>query len=124
MKKLHKHETDVKDITTRTRIARAFSDYQQPGNGVRAAAYYNEHTGTEPFRKGESSSWVFVDGVPEGFPATKYMAYRSIDDLSDYSIDWHMTLEKLVSDKLEKVYTMLEWDLEKLVARFVPKVYW
>ena len=71
-----------------------------------------------------SSSWVFIEGVPEGQPATKYMAYRSIDDLNDYEIDWHMTLEKLVSDKLEKVYTMLEWDLEKLVARFVPKGYW
>ena len=124
IKTIHKQEIDVKEITTRTRIAKAFDEYQQPGNGVRAAMYYNQHTGTEPFRKGESSSWVFIEGVPEGQPATKYMAYRSIDDLNDYEIDWHMTLEKLVSDKLEKVYTMLEWDLEKLVARFVPKGYW
>ena len=114
----------MKDITTRNRIAKAFDDYQQPGNGVRAALYYNTHTGTEPFRKGESSSWVFVDGVPEGLPATRYMAYRTTDDLENYSIDWHITLEKLVSDKLAKVYEMLEWDLEKLVARFVPKDYW
>ena len=124
VKKLHKHETDVSEITTRTRIAKEFREYVQPGNGVRAAAYYNEHDGTQPFRKGESSSWVFIDGVPEGLPASKYMAYRSIDDLKGYSISWYTTLEKLVSDKLEKVYVMLGWDLEKLVAQHTPKNYW
>ena len=117
-----KHETPLSDITTPTRLNMAFNEYVQPGNGVRAAMHHSMYC-KQPFRVGESVPWVFVDGVPDNRNATKYMAYREPDELDGYSIDWYTTLEKLLSDKLKKVYQTLEWDLDKLVSIHTPKNY-
>lgn len=121
-----KKTIDLKDITTHTRLNREFKDYISPGLGVKAAKYYNDNMNivNDDFRKGESIPWIFVNGVPEGKPATPQVAYRDEVELNDYSIDWHKAVEKMVTMKLTKLYEMLEWDLQRLVAFHTPKKYW
>ena len=123
---VYRKTIDLKDITTHTRLNREFDNYKAPGLGVKAAKYYNENMGTgkDDFRKGESIPWIFVNGVPEGKPATPQVAYRDVDELNGYSIDWHKSVEKMVTMKLTKLYEMLEWDLNRLVAFHTPKKYW
>ena len=124
VKGLFDKTTDPSHITTPTRINKQFHEYVQPTLGVRAALYYNEHIATESFRPYESSTWLFVDGVPEGQSSTPIIAYRSPEDLEGYSIDWYTSLEKLVTIKLHRIYDMLGWDLSRLVAVHTPKSYW
>ena len=116
----------LRDITTHTRLNREFKDYVSPGLGVKAAKYYNEHIGMgkEDFRKGESVSWIFIKGVPEGKPMIPQIAYRNEKELDDYSIDWHKSVDKMVTMKLTRLYEMLGWDLDNLVAFHRPKKYW
>ena len=52
------------------------------------------------------------------------IAYRNEKELDDYSIDWHKSVDKMVTMKLTRLYEMLGWDLDNLVAFHRPKKYW
>ena len=68
--------------------------------------------------------YVYVDGVPEGQPMIAYGAYKDEKDLKDFSIDWTTIVEKFVTAKLKLVYETLTWDLDSIVNKQVPKIYW
>lgn len=125
VKELHKGERPTSDITIHTRIKKDYDDYEKPSAASRAAHYYNTYTNpNDPIRKGNTVQYVYVDGVPEGQPMIAYGAYKDEKELKDFSIDWSTIVEKFVTAKLKLVYKTLEWDLDSIVKKQVPKIYW
>ena len=52
------------------------------------------------------------------------IAYEDESQLRGYDIDWNTAVEKWITKKLKLVYETLDWDLEKLTERRIPKKYW
>ena len=73
------------------------------------------------YKKNDSVQWVFIDDVPEGQPFTNVIAYDDERQLSEYGIDWTTIVDKWIHRKLKLVYETLDWDLERLTARRVPR---
>ena len=92
-------------------------------NAIKAARYSNEYLGTN-YEKNDSVRWVFIDDVPEGQPYCNVIGYEDERQLSEYSIDWTTIVDKWIHRKLKSVYETLDWDLERLTARRVPRKLW
>ena len=95
-------------------------------NSAKAARYYNKHVAGkgDEFGKGDSSYWLFVNGVPEGKPATNVTAFNDEKDLEGFSVDWSTTVDKWVTAKLTNLYETLNWDLDSVVTRYRPNRLW
>ncbi len=52
------------------------------------------------------------------------IAYDDERQLSEYGIDWTTIVDKWIHRKLKLVYETLDWDLERLTARRVPRKLW
>jgi DNA polymerase elongation subunit (family B) len=92
-------------------------------NPAKAARYSNEYLGTS-YGKNDSVRWIFVDDVPEGQPYCNVVGFEDERQLSEYSIDWTTIVNKWIHSKLKSVYETLDWDLERLTARRVPRKLW
>jgi hypothetical protein len=90
---------------------------------AKAAMYSNAHLDTE-YGKGEGIKWVHIDGVPEGQPPCNVIAYDDESQLEGYEIDWSTIVDKSITKKLKLVYETLDWDLNRLTDRRIPKTYW
>ena len=106
-------------------IKKAIEEYHpsHTPNAVKAAKYSNEYIGTE-YRKSDSAQWVFVDSVPEGQPFSNVVAFEHEEQLEGYTIDWTTIVDRWIHRKLKSVYEALEWDLDGLTARRVPRKLW
>ena len=104
-------------------LSKDLDKYEKTINAVTAARYSNQYLGTN-YKKNDSVQWVYIDDVPEGQPFTKVIAYDDERQISEYSVNWSVTVEKWIHDKLKTVYYGLGWDLERLTARRVPRKLW
>jgi len=117
-------ERPATDASSYGRVNKNLDDYDKVvPNPAKAARYSNEHLGTG-YKKNDSVRWVFVDDVPEGQPYCNVVAYEDERQLSEYGIDWTTIVDKWIHRKLKLVYETLDWDLERLTARRVPRKLW
>ena len=124
VKNVYKGNEPVESVSAYGRLSKHLHEYDKVvPNPAKAARYANEHLNTS-FGKGEGIKWVFIDGVPEGQPPCNVIAYEDESQLRGYDIDWNTAVEKWITKKLKLVYETLDWDLEKLTERRIPKKYW
>jgi DNA polymerase I len=117
-------ERPATDASSYGRVNKNLDEYDKVvPNPAKAARYSNEYLGTD-YKKNDSVRWVFVDDVPEGQPFTNVIAYDDERQLSEYGIDWTTIVDKWIHRKLKLVYETLDWDLERLTARRVPRKLW
>ena len=117
-------ERPATDASSYGRVKKALDDYDKVvPNPAKAARYSNQYLGTD-YKKNDSVQWVFIDDVPEGQPFTNVIAYDDERQLSEYGIDWTTIVDKWIHRKLKLVYKTLDWDLERLTARRVPRKLW
>ena len=89
-------------------------------NAVKAARYSNKFLGND-YEKGESVKWLFINGVPEGQPQCNVIAFNEIEQLDEYVIDWSTCVTKWITAKLKLVYETLDWDVDRLTVRRIPR---
>jgi len=118
-------ELSVTEASSYGGIKKNIEDYHpsHTPNAIKAAKYSNEYIGTQ-YRKSDSAQWVFVDEVPEGQPYCNVVAFEHEEQLQGYGIDWTTTVDRWIHRKLKSVYEALEWDLDGLTARRVPRKLW
>jgi DNA polymerase I len=147
-------ERPVSDLSPYGRIKKGMNNYTaNVPMPVRAAKYYNENIATDnPFRPGDGAQWVYIDAVPEGLPDSvtfpkdvqntnashfvaksgetktfpaNVVAFREEDEIKDFSIDYDVVVEKMVKAKIQPVYSVMGWDMEKAASpQEQPAVYW
>lgn len=106
------------------RIKKQLHEYDKVvPNPAKAARYSNRYLGTN-YDKGESIKWVFIDDVPEDQEYCNVIAYDDESQLEGYGVDWSTIVDKWIHSKLKRVYETLEWDLNSLTARRIPKRWW
>lgn len=118
-------ELSVTEASSYGGIKKNIEDYHpsHTPNAIKAAKYSNEYIGTQ-YRKSDSAQWVFVDEVPEGQPYCNVVAFEHEEQLQGYGVDWTTTVDRWIHRKLKSVYEALEWDLDGLTARRVPRKLW
>jgi len=117
-------ERPATDASSYGRINKELDDYDKVvPNPAKAARYSNEYLSTG-YKKNDSVRWVFIDDVPEGQPYCNVLAFTDERQLSEYGIDWTTIVDKWIHRKLKLVYETLDWDLERLTARRVPRKLW
>ncbi len=118
-------ELSVTEASSYGGIKKNIEDYHpsHTPNAIKAAKYSNEYIGTQ-YRKSDSAQWVFVDEVPEGQPYCNVVAFEHEEQLQGYGVDWTTTVDRWIHRKLKSVYDALEWDLDGLTARRVPRKLW
>ena len=118
-------ELSVTEASSYGGIKKNIEDYHpsHTPNAIKAAKYSNEYIGTQ-YRKSNSAQWVFVDEVPEGQPYSNVVAFEHEEQLQGYGVDWTTTVDRWIHRKLKSVYEALEWDLDGLTARRVPRKLW
>jgi hypothetical protein len=53
------------------------------------------------------------------------VAFREEDEIKDFSIDYDVVVEKMVKAKIQPVYSVMGWDMEKAASpQEQPAVYW
>ena len=126
--KIKKGNVDIQDITGTTRIQKPLKEYDKTCGvpGVKAARYYNVHmlNGDAPFGQGDSVPWVYVAGTPEHLPSTDIVAYRDVEQLKGFELDWEKMVDRLVSRKIKPIFKALDWDLQRASGEPMPKKYW
>jgi hypothetical protein len=96
-----------------------------PPNAAKGALYYNANiNSTEPFRVGDKGQWLYVNGVPENMPTTNIVSFRSPEEITEFSLDYSLMVEKFIRNKLSAVYGALKWDLSEACGDKMPKKYW
>ena len=119
----------LSDVASSGRIIKYLHNYESGSvpNPARAAIYANTQHKTN-YLKGDSVKWVYVDGVPDGWPQTPVAACQDQEgeplDMTGYDVAWGTIVEKWVTKKMESVYEVLGWDLQSLTARRVPAKLW
>ena len=122
VQRILKGEFDVNEVTCWNRITKNPNQYEIHTMASRAAAYYNEHNGKDPYRRRDDVAWVYVAGVPEGQPSTPVVAYRDEKDLEGYTLDRHTMVKKLIQAKAKSAYDeALGWDSSILTAKSLPR---
>lgn len=142
-------DISIMDAVCSTRLTKEPTDYEAPTPGAKAALYYNQHRGQEPFGKGDSVTWTYVKGFKDGIPdfyyrrmcpqrkqgkrcgahcnclqePASFVAFRNTDELNDYVIDWDKVLDVLVKSKLTRLYESVGWDIAAAAGETVPKSY-
>ena len=121
-------------VVSSNRLTKAPDKYSKPTNGARAALYYNQHCDGEKWREGDSVTWTYVKGVKEGTPdyyklngeslPVKYVAFRDIEELDNFIVDWDKILDTFVKRKLMRLYESVGWSIEAAAGDIVPKTYW
>jgi DNA polymerase I len=69
-------------------------------------------------QKGDSISWTLAIDGPTGIPAGGYVAFRDIDEISQYTLDYKALAEKHVKKKMENIYSAMGWDIRELDPEF------
>lgn len=124
IKKVFLGERPATDASSYGSVRKKLHEYDKVvPNAIKAARYSNEYLGTN-YEKNDSVRWVFIDDVPEGQPYCNVIGYEDERQLSEYSIDWTTIVDKWIHRKLKSVYETLDWDLERLTARRVPRKLW
>jgi len=115
----------ISDVSSYGSLSKELDDYHpsHTPNAAKAARYSNEYNNTA-FGKRDSVKWLFIDDVPEGQPYSNVIAYSDESQLENYGVDWGTVVQKWVHKKLKSVYETLNWNLDGLTARRVPKKYW
>jgi hypothetical protein len=71
-----------------------------------------------------ASHFVAKSGETKTFPAN-VVAFREEDEIKDFSIDYDVVVEKMVKAKIQPVYSVMGWDMEKAASpQEQPAVYW
>lgn len=127
-------DVPIKHTVCSTRLTKEPTKYQSPTPGAKAALYYNQHCGGDPWRKGDSVTWTYIKGVKENiadFVTIKgqdtpvvFVAFREVEELSNYIVDWDKVLDVLVKSKLKRLYESVGWDIAAAAGDTVPKSYW
>jgi DNA polymerase I len=117
-----------------TRLTKEPDSYDSPTPGAKAAMYYNQHCEGERWRKGDSVTWTYVKGVKNGVPdyvtikgedvPVRFVAFREVEELANYIVDWDKVLDVLVKSKLKRLYESVGWDISAAAGDVVPKAYW
>ena len=124
IKHAYKGGISISDVSSYGSLSKDLDEYDKVvPNAAKAARYSNQYNGTD-FGKRDSVKWVFIDDVPEGQPYCNVIAYDNENELEGYSIDWGTVVNKWVHKKLKSVYETLNWNLDGLTARRVPKRFW
>lgn len=124
IKHAYKGGISISDVSSYGSLSKDLDEYDKVvPNAAKAARYSNQYNGTD-FGKRDSVKWVFIDDVPEGQPYCNVIAYDNESELEGYSIDWGTVVNKWVHKKLKSVYETLNWNLDGLTARRVPKRFW
>lgn len=124
VKSVYNGEVSIEDVSAYGRLSKRLDEYDKVvPNPAKAARYSNQYLDTD-FDKGEGIKWVFIEGVPEGQPPCNVIAYEDESQLDGYEIDWNTAVEKWITKKLKLVYETLDWDLNRLTERRIPKKYW
>ena len=120
----YKGGMSISNVSSYGSLSKDLDEYDKVvPNAAKAARYSNQYNGTD-FGKRDSVKWVFIDDVPEGQPYCNVIAYDNESELEGYSIDWGTVVNKWVHKKLKSVYETLNWNLDGLTARRVPKRFW
>jgi len=79
-------------------------------------------------------TWTYIKGVKENiadFVTIKgqdtpvvFVAFREVEELSNYIVDWDKVLDVLVKSKLKRLYESVGWDIAAAAGDTVPKSYW
>ena len=109
-------EIKLEDVSMKTRLSMHLKDYKVLSGASKAAAYYNERH-SEKFQKGDSVSWTYIQEEPG------IVAFRTPEDLEEFTLDSATILKKMLYTKLDSVYSTLSWDLERALGAPSPKQY-
>ncbi len=125
VKSVYSGEVSIEDVSAYGRLSKHLDEYHPSHTPMtaKAAMYSNTHLDTD-YGKGEGIKWVHIDGVPEGQPPCNVIAYDDVSQLEGYEIDWSTIVDKSITKKLKLVYETLDWDLNRLTERRIPKKYW
>tara|TARA_R110001592_G_scaffold346138_1_gene638460 strand:- start:14 stop:2419 length:2406 start_codon:yes stop_codon:yes gene_type:complete len=125
VKSVYNGDVSIEDVSAYGRLSKHLHEYKPSHTPMtaKAAMYSNAHLDTE-YGKGEGIKWVHIDGVPEGQPPCNVIAYDDESQLEGYEIDWSTIVDKSITKKLKLVYETLDWDLNRLTDRRIPKTYW
>ena len=131
---VRKGEIPIQDVYCSTRLSMDFKDYKTLPAVAKAALYYNEHVAQskdEKYEKGESVSWIYVSGFKDEvedyytFNGEKrkvdFVAFRELEELNDYIIDWDKVLDVMVKSKLKRIYESVNWELNAAAGAVVPR---
>jgi DNA polymerase elongation subunit (family B) len=72
----------------------------------------------ELIQKGDSISWTLAIDGPTGIPAGGYVAFRDIDEINEYVLDYEALAERHVRKKMENIYSGMGWDIRELDPSF------
>lgn len=123
VKQVYSGECEIDDVVAYGRVQKKLDEYDKVvPNVAKAARYSNKFLGTN-YDKGESIKWLFINGVPEGQPQCNVLAFSEIEELDGYSIDWTTCVNKWITAKLKLVFETLEWDVERLTVRRIPRTF-
>ena len=123
VKQVYSGECEIDDVVAYGRVQKKLDEYDKVvPNVAKAARYSNKFLGTD-YDKGESIKWLFINGVPEGQPQCNVLAFSEIEQLDGYSIDWTTCVNKWITAKLKLVFETLEWDVERLTVRRIPRTF-
>ena len=125
VKSVYNGDVSIEDVSAYGRLSKHLHEYKPSHTPMtaKAAMYSNAHLDTN-YGKGEGIKWVHIDGVPEGQPPCNVIAYDDESQLEGYEIDWSTIVDKSITKKLKLVYETLDWDLNRLTDRRIPKTYW
>jgi DNA polymerase I len=123
VKRVYSGECEIDDVVAYGRVQKKLDEYDKVvPNVAKAARYSNKFLDTN-YDKGESIKWLFINGVPEGQPQCNVLAFSEIEQLDGYSIDWTTCVNKWITKKLKLVFDTLEWDVERLTVRRIPRTF-
>ena len=85
------------------------------------SAWYNEHISlndTDNIEKGDSVNWTIVKDGPTAITSNGIVAFREVEEISDYEMDYEMLAQKHVADKMKTIFTAMGWDIRLLDPDF------
>ena len=131
---VRKGDIPISNIFCSTRLSKSFRDYKLFPAVAKAALYYNQHVAkldADKLGKGDSVSWIYVKGFSNNIPdyytheqekkKANFVAFREIEELDNYIINWDKILDVMVKSKLKRIYESVGWGLEAAAGAVLPK---
>ena len=111
--KIRAGKISVERIALPTKLNKAVEDYTSNLPKIRGVQWSNKHLGTN-FHAGTKFLMVYVKN-----PRTDTVCFDDEDQLKDakIEIDWETMVDKVVKQKIKKLFELLDWDFERLTSK-------
>lgn len=117
IKKIKSMQYSYEEIAFPKTLTDDFENYKVQTFHIKAAQWSNKHLGTS-FKKGSKMKIIY--GYIEGFPSCDAFAFNNNKQLEKYKIyiNWDKMIEVLVENKVNRIYSALNWNTTKQKSLF------